>query len=154
MRHERQVKNILDWISGIGGVFQVFFFIMVLLIGGYSKFMQNMSMISALRKTGVKRVQKRSREKKHGDADSLQEKRPPPKRSKWMLYLGSSFLLRGICCCFRTTKVKKELKRIKVANKKLEKVLDLESILKSISKLRYFQEIVLKKLSINPHKLD
>ena len=48
LEHERQVENILDWISNIGGVFQVFFFIMVLIVGGYSAFIQDRSMIHSL----------------------------------------------------------------------------------------------------------
>ena len=50
MNHERQAENIFDWISNIGGVFQVFFFMIWAVSSGYSSFIQNLSMIQSLKR--------------------------------------------------------------------------------------------------------
>ncbi len=45
MLHERVVKNIVDWVSSIGGVFGIFLVFVTIIIGGYSKFSQTSTMI-------------------------------------------------------------------------------------------------------------
>jgi len=58
MDHERNAENIFDWISNIGGVFQVFFFVIYVMVSGYSGFLQNLSMIQSL-----KRIEDREKRK-------------------------------------------------------------------------------------------
>ncbi len=59
-------------------------------------------------------------------------------------------LLRCLCCCFIRKEDKEEVEKINKDKKHLEEILDLERLLKTLRKLSFFQELVLKRLEIEP----
>ena len=48
LKHVRQVKSIVDWITMIGGVLGIFIAVFGILIGGYNTFLQNIEFQSTL----------------------------------------------------------------------------------------------------------
>ena len=64
----------------------------------------------------------------------------------------SSPILKRICCCFRKSKDKKEVQKLKKDGERLQEILDLEILFKSMKKISFFQELLLKKNQIQPKK--
>lgn len=61
----------------------------------------------------------------------------------------SSCVWSKIFWCFRKPEDKSEIDKIKTERHRFEKVTDMETLLKTIKKLSFFQNMVLKKLEIN-----
>ena len=69
---------------------------------------------------------------------------------KIQLWIQSNPILSKLLCCCTRKEDKMVVEIIRKEGEKLDKILDLEVQLKLMKKLSFFQEIILKKLQIDP----
>ena len=60
----------------------------------------------------------------------------------------SSCFFKRVCCCFRKPEDKQEVEKIKSERNRFEEIMDMETLFKSIKKLSFFQDLLLKKLEV------
>ena len=52
-------------------------------------------------------------------------------------------------CCFRKAEDKNEVKKINSERDRFEEIMDMETLFKSLKKLSFFQDLLLKKLEVD-----
>ena len=116
--HERVVQTIVDWISALGGVFEIFLVVLAFIVGGYSGFSQTYQIIHNFHSVspnpdklyeekedkGHKHKHKKGHEGHQFELSFCQ---------KIKLYLIDNPLTKKIFCCFNTPENGKTLADIK-----------------------------------------
>ena len=95
---------------------------------------------------------------KGNDKEGSKDKKPGGKKNKKgigfcrkiQLWIQSNPILSRLLCCCTRKEDKIVVETIKKEGEKLDKILDLEVQLKLMKKLSFFQEIIMKKLQIDP----
>ena len=114
MHHRIEGKNIVDWISSIGGVFNIFLLVVTIICGSFVTFDQNYTMIKRLDESENKKTTKAKKEK----VLPLQKQ---SFFSKIKLFVSSKMPK-----CIKNAKDKKIIERMNTKQKQLKEDFNLE----------------------------